>query len=86
MPSRPARKRFRGSTEGSTQRKNATHLNQVWSYDFIFDQTADGGCLKWLPIADEYSRELLSLEVARSMTAEDVVLYDIHKGAGCGNR
>lgn len=55
------------------QRKNATHLNQVWSYDFIFDQTADGGCLKWLPVTDEYSRGLLSLEVARSMTAEDVM-------------
>lgn len=73
VPSRPARKRPRGSTEGSTQRMNATHLNHVWSYDFIFDETSDGGCLKWLPIADEYSRELLSLEVARSMTAEDVV-------------
>ena len=35
--------------------------------------TADGGRLKWLPIVDEYSRELLSIEVARSITAEDVV-------------
>ena len=29
--------------------------------------------MKWLPILDEYSRELLSLEVARSMTAQDVI-------------
>jgi putative transposase len=29
--------------------------------------------LKWLPIVDQYSRELLSIEVARSITAEDVV-------------
>lgn len=70
---KPARKKRRGTSENSTQRLSATHLNHVWSYDFIFDQTDDGGRLKWLPIADEYSRELLSLEVARSMTAEDVV-------------
>jgi transposase InsO family protein len=70
---KPARKKRRGTSENSTQRLSATHLNHVWSYDFIFDQTDDGSRLKWLPIADEYSRELLSLEVARSMTAEDVV-------------
>jgi putative transposase len=29
--------------------------------------------LKWLPIVDEFSREALSLEVARSITAQDVV-------------
>jgi transposase InsO family protein len=29
--------------------------------------------LKWLPIVDECSRELLSIEVARSITGEDVV-------------
>jgi putative transposase len=73
VPSRPARKKLRGTSENSSQRKNATHLNHVWSYDFIHDQTDDGGRLKWLPILEEFSRELLSLEVARSITAEDVV-------------
>jgi transposase InsO family protein len=73
VPCRPARKRARGSAENSMQRQAATRVNQVWTYDFIHDQTDDGGRLKWLPVVDEYSRELLSLEVARSITAEDVV-------------
>lgn len=73
IPGRPARKRARGSSGNSIQRQAATRLNQVWTYDFVHDQTDDGGRLKWLPIVDEYSRELLSIEVARSITAEDVV-------------
>ena len=28
-------------------------MDHVWSYDFIFDQTDDGGRLKWLPVLDE---------------------------------
>jgi transposase InsO family protein len=73
VPAHPARKRARGSAENSIQRHAATRINQVWTYDFVHDQTDDGGRLKWLPIVDEYSRELLSIEVARSITAEDVV-------------
>nr|WP_226894793.1 IS3 family transposase [Luteolibacter marinus] len=73
VPAHPARKRARGSAENSMQRNAATRINQVWTYDFVHDQTDDGGRLKWLPIVDEYSRELLSIEVARSITAEDVV-------------
>lgn len=73
VPARPARKRARGSSENSMQRHAAIRLNHVWTYDFVHDQTDDGGRLKWLPIVDEYSREVLSLEVARSMTAGDVV-------------
>jgi putative transposase len=73
VPAHPARKRARGSAENSMQRHAATRINQVWTYDFVHDQTDDGGRLKWLPIVDECSRELLSIEVARSITAEDVV-------------
>lgn len=73
VPGRPARKKARGNSENSMQRHTATHLNHVWTYDFVHDQTDDGGRLKWLPILDEYSREALSLEVARSITAEDVL-------------
>ena len=29
--------------------------NQVWSYDFIHDQTADGRGLKMLPVVDEFT-------------------------------
>ena len=73
VPAKPARKRGRGDSGGSSQNNRSQTLNQVWSYDFVHDQTIDGRRLKWLPILDEYSRELLSLDVARSMTALDVI-------------
>lgn len=71
---RHQRKRQRlGSSEGGTQRLRAERVNHVWSYDFIFDATEDGRRLKWLPICDEFSRELVALEVERRMEARDVV-------------
>lgn len=73
VPSRRPQKRPRGSSANSSQKLCATHLNHVWTYDFIHDQTDDGGRLKWLPIVDEFSREALGLNVARSITARDVV-------------
>jgi transposase InsO family protein len=45
----------------------------VWSYDFVWDQTEDGRMLKMMPLVDEFSRECLTIEVARSIKAEDVV-------------
>ena len=37
------------------------------------DRTEDGRTLKMMPVVDEYSRECLSLEVERSITAKEVV-------------
>lgn len=48
-------------------------MNEVWSYDFVFDQTEDGRRLKWLHICDEFTRETVALEVERRMEAKDVV-------------
>src|SRR5215211_5586705 len=67
------RRRLLGESENGCTRKRATHLNHVWSYDFVMDQTEEGRRLKMMPIVDEYSRECLSIEVERSITAEDVV-------------
>ena len=46
VPAKPARKKARGSSAGSTQSHQAEAVNHVWSYDFVFDQTDDGGRLK----------------------------------------
>jgi transposase InsO family protein len=57
---------------------NGCHLrpsrgkDDVWTWDFIFDRTSDGRSLKWLSLVDEYTRECLSLEARRGMTAEEV--------------
>ena len=45
------------AAKSCAQRLRATRVNEVWSYDFVFDQTEDGRRLKWLPICDEFSRE-----------------------------
>lgn len=62
-----------GGSENSCTRRRATYLNHVWSYDFVMDETEDARRLKMMPIVDEYSRECLTIEVERSITAEDVV-------------
>ncbi len=39
----------------------------------MMDQTQDGRRLKMLPVVDEFTRECLGIEVARHLTAEDVI-------------
>ncbi len=62
-----------GVGENGVSRKRAGHKDHVWSYDFAMDQTEDGRRLKMMPVVDEYSRECLSIEVERSITAKEVV-------------
>jgi transposase InsO family protein len=73
VPPQAHRKRRMGNAENGTQRLQAERINHVWSYDFVFDRTEWGGRLKWLPVIDEFTRECLSLDVARSMTSSDVI-------------
>jgi transposase InsO family protein len=57
---------------------NGCHLrpsrgkDDVWTWDFVFDRAGDGRSLKWLSLIDEYTRECLSLEARRGMTAEEI--------------
>jgi transposase InsO family protein len=46
----------------------------VWSYDFLADRTEDGRQLRILVVIDEFTRECLAIEVARSFTAKDIIL------------
>ena len=74
VPAGRQRKRRRiGDSENGCTRRHAEHIDHVWTYDFAMDTTEDGRRLKVMPIVDEYSRECLALEVARSITAEDVL-------------
>ena len=67
------RKRLSGTSKNGCTKRRAEYKDHVWSYDFVMDRTEDGRQLKMLPIVDEYTRECLSIEVGRSITAEDVV-------------
>ena len=73
VPQAQRKRRRLGSSDSGCARHRAERPNQVWSYDFVADQTADGRRLKILPVVDEFTRECLTIEVERSLTAEDVV-------------
>jgi putative transposase len=50
----------------------AEKVNQIWTYDFVFDQSLSGKRMKMLTLVDEYTRECLAVEVGMSMKAEKV--------------
>lgn len=86
-----ARKRKRqgkGSSENGCAVRRAEYRGHVWSYDFVQDRTERGGLLKFLPVLDEYTREVHALEVGRSFKGRDVVkvlqrLFLIHGEPAC---
>jgi putative transposase len=58
---------------GLALRQSASRPDEVWSYDFIQDSTADGGAVRILSIIDEYTRECLLLKAASSYPARRVI-------------
>lgn len=54
-------------------RRQAQRADEVWSYDFISDATVDGRLVRVLSVIDEFTRECLSLEAARSYPSERVI-------------
>ena len=62
-----------GESENGCTKRQAAYKDHVWSYDFVMDLTEEGRRLKVMPVVDEYTRECLSIDVERSITAEDVV-------------
>jgi putative transposase len=70
LPKRRARKRRAESVVGILPK--ATRANQVWTYDFVFDQSLSGKSLKMLTLIDEYTRECLAVEVGVSIKSRRV--------------
>ena len=63
---------------------NAKRVQRLWRQEGLrvrrqqrkrarLGKSEDGRRLKWLPICDEFSRELVALEVERRMEAKDVI-------------
>ncbi len=73
VPRKQRKKRRLGGKDGSVIRRKAEHRNHVWCWDFIFDSDAHHRSLKWLAVMDEFTRECITLMVARSMPAHDVI-------------
>ena len=65
---RKSPKRRRPATSTADPRE-ATYPNQVWSYDFVADQTTDGKTLRFLTVIDECTRRGLWIECSRHLTS-----------------
>jgi transposase InsO family protein len=59
--------------DGSCIRLRPQKKDHVWSYDFVLARSADGRPLRILAILDEYTRECLSLDVARRFSSQEVL-------------
>lgn len=68
----PKRKRL-WLNDGSCIRLKPERKNHVWSYDMMMSRTHNGKAFRILNIIDEYTRESLSIKVARHITADDVI-------------
>ena len=52
----------------------ARYQNHVWSWDFLFDRTENGGTLKMMTLLDQYSRQSLAIQGERQITADQVLV------------
>lgn len=59
-------KRYRKKRTGSGVPLSAESKNQVWCLDFVHDSCLNGTKLKVLAVKDEFTREILALEVGTS--------------------
>ena len=57
----------------TAQRQRATEANQVWSWDFVEDQTENGTRFRVLTLIDEHTRECRAAHVDWSIRAVDVI-------------
>jgi putative transposase len=73
VPQRKRKRRRVGESTVPASRLRAERPNQVWAFDFQFDQTADGRVLKLLNVVDEFTRESLVMLVKRSIDADRTV-------------
>jgi len=73
VPQKQRKKRHLGCSAHGCVRHRAEHIDHVWCYDFVSDQTTDGRTLKFLTVEDEYTREALAIEVERSITSTDLI-------------
>ena len=65
VPQKQRKKRAVGNRDGACQQRRAVHKDHVWTWNFIFDRTANGRSVKTLSIIVEFTRECLALEVSR---------------------
>ena len=73
VPKRQPKRRRLWLNDGSCVRLRPLRRDHVWSYDFLAARTHDGKPLRLLTLMDEFTRECLSIDVARKLDSEDVL-------------
>jgi putative transposase len=64
---------YRKAAANRMDRIVLTGTNQSWSMDFVSDALFDGRKFRALTVVDNHTRECLAIEVAQSLTGDDVV-------------
>ena len=79
VPQKQPKRRRLWLNDGSCIRLRPEKKDHVWSYDLLMDRTSDGRPLRILVVIDEYTRECLSMYVARRISSQDVLdqLYEL---------
>jgi putative transposase len=70
---RKKQRKTRRIEPNSIKRLRASKPNEVWSWDFVYDETANGQGMRILSVVDEYTRQCFSLRPRRSYRATDVI-------------
>jgi putative transposase len=69
VPARAKKRRRLGDSTVPADRLKAERPNHVWALGFQHDATNDGRELKFLNVIDEFTREVLAIEVDRSIAS-----------------
>jgi transposase InsO family protein len=73
VPQKQSKRKRLWLNDGSCIRLRPQFKDHVWSYDFVAARTEDGRPLRILTLIDEYTRECLTLKVARRLRSQDVL-------------
>jgi putative transposase len=73
VPSKQPKRGRLWLNDGSCVRLRPSWPNHVWAYDFVQDRTHDGRAIRMLTVIDEYTRQCLTIEVARRLRHDDVL-------------
>jgi transposase InsO family protein len=73
VPRKIKKRRSKGTSENSCDRKSAQYPNHVWTYDFVFERSEHGRRIKLLNIVDEYTRECLAIKAEWKIGSERVI-------------
>ena len=67
------RKRKKMANVVRIPRPKASHPNEVWSMDFVFDVLASGRRIKIWPVVHDFTKRCVLIVVARGITGQDLV-------------